>query len=161
MEELKKTIQSNPLQWGVAGVVGFLVFVIVATNRTPDTPQPQAVAPVQQAVPEPVAIATLDPTLAPATQSVLPQHEEMPVYFEHGGEDAAYLVLDQPIGAAGQLNVELVYNAEESSRLLSNCFDIRQKRSKADMQLGEYDGISTTFADYSQWILRGAIALCE
>jgi hypothetical protein len=95
-----------------------------------------------------------------APKSVRPEHGGLPSYSEPGAGE--YLVRLEPVGAAGELWAAIASpDSGEVTPLVSNCLDIRQKLSKADLVVGESVGEPERFADYSQWILRGAVSLCD
>ena len=134
-------------------------------NSQPPAKAPEPVAVVQdvaptQPAPPPVATEAPKPIVA-----IWPEHEGLPIFREPVDaplvEEVGYIVLLEPIGELGQLNAEIVYSAEESDPLLSNCVDIRRKLSRADLLIGEYDGIETTFSDYVDWFMIAAITFCK
>lgn len=122
--------------------------------------------PVETSAPvvEPVQLTVTTEKPKPIV-AIWPEHEGLPIYREPIDaplvEEVGYIVLLEPIGELGQLRAEIVYSAEELDPMFSNCVDIRQKLSRADLLIGEYDGIETTFSDYVDWFMIAAITFCK
>jgi hypothetical protein len=141
------------------GGVAFLGLMALVNAPGPgdESPSPADVKAVERR--STAALEQAQGQASQAPQAVRPEHEGLPSYTEPGAGE--YLVRLEPVGAAGELWGAIASpDSDEVTPLVSNCLDIRQKLSRADLLVGESVGEPERFADYSQWILRGAVSLC-
>jgi hypothetical protein len=165
-----KLTRTHAVVGGVA-FIGLMVLIqalIQALSVGPSS-QPLESVPVaevkQRSEPDQPAVEPVVEEASKAVVAIWPEHEGLPIYREPADSvivgEPGYMVMLEPIGGLGQLKAELVYSAEESDSFVSNCVDVRRKLSKADMQIGEYDGMEMYFDDYADWILQAAIMFCD
>lgn len=155
-------------------VLGFWALLLLAAlTGSPDEPPQVTTAPAApQSIPpsQPVSESTsLSAEPAPANMTFLtsqpidieikPEHKSRPVVVP---DSEQYMALTHRIGGLGQMQAVIVdVGSGEEIPVQSNCLDIREMASRADVLVGEFNGRETYFNDYAPWILRAAQELCS
>lgn len=141
------------------GVVGCTIKEPSTTANSNQTPE------ITQACAEVSRIESIPVTAAKRKVAVWPEHECLPIHYQEGvnplNYDLPYMVRLEPVGQLGQLKAEVVYSANESDLLTSNCIDINQKAENTDVTIGRHGGLKATFNAYPDWFLEGATVLCD